>query len=75
MTALLGQVVGRYGRVGRWILRPVRGVDLEVHRLHQVEQVGESGETPYIAIAGLLVFLVSVFLLMLGVSLLAYYLG
>jgi hypothetical protein len=75
MTALLGQVVGRYRRVGRLILRPVRGVDLEVHRLHQVEQAGDSGETPFIAVAGLLVFLVSVFVLMLGVSFLAYYLG
>lgn len=67
--------MGRYRRLGSWVLRPVRSVDLEVHHLHQVEQEGYSGETPYIAAAGLIVFLASVFALILGVSLLGYYLA
>lgn len=43
--------------------------------LHEVERAGESGETPFIAILGLIVFLGSVFLVLLAISLLAYYLA
>ena len=63
-----------YRRVFRWILRPVRRVEGEAHHLHQVEQAGESGETPFIAILGLVLFLVPVFAVMLGLALLFAYL-
>jgi hypothetical protein len=59
-----------YRRAFRWIQRPVRRVEGEAHHLHEVEREGESGETPFIAILGLLFFLVPLFLVILGLSLL-----
>jgi hypothetical protein len=50
-------------------------VEAEAHHLHEVEQIGESGETPFIAMLGLLLFLGSVFAVMLALAFLAYYLA
>ena len=55
-------------------LRPIRKVEREVEHLHQVEQTGESAETPYIAILGLVLFLGSIFAIMVGLAFAAYYL-
>ena len=66
---------GRYKRVFRWAVRPMREVEEEVRHLHDVERAGESAETPYIAMLGLVVFLGSVFLVMVGVAFGAYYLA
>jgi hypothetical protein len=63
-----------YGRTFRWLLRPFRRLEAEAHHLVEVEERGESGETPFIAILGLILFLVPIFLLLLGVGLLAAYL-
>ena len=65
----------RYQRVARWAAHPVRGVEGEALHLHEIEREGHSGETPFIAILGLVLFLGSVFLVMLGIALLAYYLS
>ena len=53
--------------------RPVEKVEAEVHHLHEVEQRGESGETPFIAILGVFLFLVPIFLVMAGLAFAAYY--
>jgi hypothetical protein len=55
--------------------RPVQKAEQEVHHLHEVEQAGESGETPFIAIAGVFLFLLPIFLVMVGLALAAYYLS
>jgi LPXTG-motif cell wall-anchored protein len=47
--------------------RPTRAAVEEVRHLHQIEHTGESEWTPWIAIAGLLLFLASVGLLMFGI--------
>lgn len=65
----------RYQRVARWAMHPVRGVESEARHLYEIEREGESGETPFIAMLGLAVFLGSVFLVMLGIAFLAYYLS
>lgn len=57
-----------------WARHPVRGVEQKTHHLRDVERAGESGETPYIAMLGLALFLWSVLLLLLGIALAAYYL-
>ncbi len=57
------------------VRHPVRGVEAEAAHLHDVEQAGESGRTPLIAILGLLLFLVPIFLLIVGLSFAAYYLA
>ena len=46
---------------------PVRAAVDDVRHLHQLERAGESEWTPWVAIAGLFVFLVSVGLLMFGI--------
>lgn len=64
-----------YRRTFRWLLRPIRGAEAEAHHLHHVEQRGESGETPLIAILGLILFLLPIFAVMLGLALLAAHLA
>jgi hypothetical protein len=66
---------GHYGGAWNWVKHPVRNAKDEAHHLHQVEQEGDSGETPFIAILGIVLFLVPIFLLMLGLALAAYYLA
>jgi hypothetical protein len=61
-----------YQRLYRAVLRPIRGAEHEAHHLHEVEQQGESGVTPLIAILGLVFFLGSIFLVLLALALLAY---
>ncbi len=60
-----------YSRAFRRLRHPIRGIEAEAHHLHEREQAGDSGETPFIAVAGLLLFLVPVFALMLIIALVA----
>jgi hypothetical protein len=55
---------GLYGTAFRRLRHPVNKVEEEAHHLHQVEMEGESGETPFIAILGLLFFLVPIGIVM-----------
>jgi hypothetical protein len=64
-----------YGRMFRWLLSPLRKVEAEAQHLHEVEEVGESGETPAIAMFGVFLFLLPLFLIMLGLALLAAHLA
>jgi nitrogen fixation/metabolism regulation signal transduction histidine kinase len=66
---------GLYRKTFDAVLRPVRKIESEAAHLHKVEQVGESAETPFIAIMGVVLFLVPIFALMLGLALAAYYLA
>jgi hypothetical protein len=53
---------------GTYLLsRPTRAAAHEVNHLHQLEHVGESEWTPWIAIAGLILFLAAIGLLMFGI--------
>jgi hypothetical protein len=54
---------------------PVREVEAEVEHLLEVEREGESGETPFIAIAGIILFLLPIVVLVLGLAFAAYYLA
>lgn len=53
----------------------VREIEAEAGHLRRVEQAGESGETPFIAILGLLFFLIPIVLLVGGLAFAAYYLA
>ena len=66
---------GPYRKALAWLRRPVREVEAEVHRLHEVEREGESGETPFIAILGMFAFLLPIVLLVLGLVFAAYFLA
>jgi hypothetical protein len=55
--------------------RPVRAIEREVHHLHEVEQVGDSEWTPWIADLGLVLFFVPVIVLMTALTFAAYYLA
>jgi hypothetical protein len=48
---------GLYAQAFRRLRHPIQRIEAEAHHLREVEQSGESGETPAIAIAGLLLFL------------------
>jgi hypothetical protein len=54
---------------------PVREVEAEVEHLREVEREGESAETPFIAIAGIVLFLLPIVLVVLGLAFAAYYLA
>jgi hypothetical protein len=64
-----------YRKALAWLRWPVREVAAEAHHLHEVEREGESGETPFIAILGLIIFLLPIFVLVLGIAVAAYYLA
>ncbi len=61
-----------YQRLWRTLRHPVRGAEHEAQHLHEIEQQGESGATPLIAIGGLVIFLGSIFIVLLCLALLAY---
>ena len=63
-----------YRRLYRAAVRPTHALEAEATHLHHVEHGGESGETPFLAVLGLVLFLVPIFLVMLGLALLAAYL-
>jgi hypothetical protein len=46
----------------------LRTIERQAHHLHEVEQAGESEYTPWIAVVGLVLFLVSVFVLMTAIA-------
>jgi hypothetical protein len=75
----IGDMAGHAGALYRRALRrgarPVEKLESEAHHLHEIEQRGEAGVTPFIAIGGLILFLLPIFLVMLGLALAAYYLA
>ena len=51
-----------------WLrLRPIRAVPQDVRNLHELERAGESEWTPWIAMAGLILFFVAIGLLVFGI--------
>jgi hypothetical protein len=49
--------------------------EAEAHHLHEVEHEGEAGESGYLATLGVFLFILPIFLVILGLALLAYYLA
>jgi hypothetical protein len=66
---------GLYRRALRRGAKPVEKLEAEAEHLHEIERRGESAATPLIAFGGLLLFLLPIFLVMLGLALAAYYLA
>ena len=64
-----------YRRTYNRLRHPVREIEAEVEHLREVEREGESGETPFIAILGVVLFLLPIVALVLGLSFAAYYLA
>jgi hypothetical protein len=58
-----------YKRACHWARHPLGAAEAEAHHLHEVEQSGESGETPYVAVLGLLIFLLPIAVVMLLIAL------
>ena len=57
------------------LLQPVRAIEREAHHLHEVEHVGESEWTPWIAVLGLVLFFAPVIALMTALTFTASYLA
>jgi hypothetical protein len=64
-----------YRRALPWLRHPVRQVEAEAEHLLEIEQKGESAETPLVAIFGIILFLLPIVLLILGLAFAAYYLA
>jgi hypothetical protein len=64
-----------YGKTLTRLQHPVRGIEAEAEHLRAVEREGESGETPFIAILGIIFFLLPIFAVVLGLAFAAYYLA
>ena len=55
-----------------WWLTPAKKLEAEAQHLYEIEEEGTSGETPIIAIATVILFLLPIFLFMLGLVFAAY---
>jgi hypothetical protein len=64
-----------YRNVFSRLRHPVREVEGEFDHLREVERKGESAETPFIAILGIILFLIPIVLVVLGLAFAAYYLA
>ena len=54
---------------------PVRTIEAGAEHLREVEREGESAETPFVAILGLILFLLPIVAIVLGLSFAAYYIA
>ncbi len=63
------------GRYRRLLRRPIESIEAEAHHLVEVEQAGESGETPFIALIGVMLFVLPIFLVIVGLAFAAYYIA
>jgi hypothetical protein len=57
------------------VRHPVRAVEAEVEHLREIEREGESAETPFVAILGIVLFLLPIVAIVLGLAFAAYYLA
>ena len=69
----LGHARARYGRTFARARHPVRRIEAEAEHLRAVEREGESGETPFVAILGVVLFLLPIVAVVLGLAFAAYY--
>ena len=61
-----------YRRLFAFVRHPVRKIEDEAHHLREVEDRGESGETPLIVFLGVILFILPIFLVMLVIIYGAY---
>jgi hypothetical protein len=66
---------GRYRRLLAPLRHPIESVEAEAHHLHELEEAGEAAGAPFIAIAGLFLFLLPIFLVIVGLAFAAYYIA
>jgi hypothetical protein len=71
----MGRAGAMYGRSFRRLRHSPSRIEAEAEHLREVERVGESGETPFVAILGIVLFLLPIVALILGVAFAAYYLA
>jgi len=64
-----------YRKTFAWLRRPVRKIEAEADHLREIERAGDSGETPFIAMLGVALFLTPIFLVIVGLAFAAYYIA
>lgn len=64
-----------YRTLRRVALDRGRRLETDAVHLHDVEKRGEEAATPFIAVGGVILFLLPIFLFLLGVAFAAYYLA
>jgi hypothetical protein len=62
-----------YRKTFPFLRHPVHEIEAEAEHLHEIERAGESAATPLIAFLGLLLFLLPIFIVVLGIAFAAYY--
>jgi hypothetical protein len=67
--------LGLYGRTLHAALRLIGSAEAEARHLHAVEQEGDAAATPFIAILGLFLFFLPLFLVIVGLAFAASYLA
>jgi hypothetical protein len=65
----------RYRKRFAALRHPVRKMEAEAEHLHEIEQAGETGETPFIAMLGLVFLLLPIVVVISGLAFAAYYLA
>jgi len=79
MASQMRDMAGHAGSLYRTLLRqaekPIEKAEAEVHHLHEVEQRGEAGSTPFIALGGLILFLLPIVAVSIGIAFAVYYLA
>jgi hypothetical protein len=65
----------RYGKTFARFRHPLRKIEAEAEHLREIERAGESAETPFVAILGIILFLLPIVVVVLGLAFAAYYLA
>ena len=72
MATATQRAAGHYRSVLGFLRHPVRKVEDEAHHLREVEEAGESAETPLIVFLGVILFLLPIFVVLLVIVMGAY---
>jgi len=72
-TRSLNHAGGLYRRALRRPPRPIEKLEHGIEHLHDIEARGESGETPFIAMAGVILFLLPIAAFIAAAAFIAYY--
>jgi hypothetical protein len=71
----VGHARARYGKTLARVRHPLRSIGAEAEHLRQIEREGESAETPFVAILGIILFLIPIVVVVLGLAFAAYHLA
>jgi len=60
-------------KTAAWLTSPLRTAEAQAQRLHEIEQLGLDADAPMIALAGVFLFLLPIFIFLASAVFFAYY--